>query len=95
MKYNLIDIVPDTFSNTSGLQLYLLLEKHIKGNTLAIISFKDSHALSSSFLNSSFGELISKYGFEVFKKNIKAVDLSKSQAEIIRYYLKSCGIEIK
>jgi len=91
MELKLVDIVSDTFSNSGGFELFTVLENHVKINNPIVLSFKDSHALSSSFLNSSIGELISKYGFEAFKRNVKPIELTKSQAEILLSYLRSCG----
>ena len=88
------DITNDTFTNEGGFQLFTFLEKYIRDNKLVVLSFRDSHALSTSFLNSSFGELISLYGFEAFKANIKPIDLTKSQATIILNYLRSLGEKV-
>lgn len=94
MRLKLTDIVTDTFTNSGGFQLFSALEPHVKNNNPVELSFKDSHALSSSFLNSSIGELISKYGFESFKANVKPIDLTKSQADIILSYIRSCGVKV-
>jgi hypothetical protein len=94
MRLKLTDIVTDTFTNSGGFQLFSVLDPHVKNNNPVELSFKDSHALSSSFLNSSIGELISKYGFEAFKANVKPVELRKTQAEILLSYIRSCGLKV-
>lgn len=94
MKVNILDIVSDTFTNTGGLQLFNFLESHIENNNPLTLSFKGSQALSSSFLNSSIGDLVAKYGFEAFKRNIKPIELTKTQADMLKYYFETCGIHI-
>ncbi len=75
---------------TTNLQGDLLL-KEIK-TTLSteesvVLSFKDCLSLSSSFLNSTFGELIDHYGKnEVFKK-VKVIDLMPSILSQINSYI--------
>ena len=44
-------------------------------------------AMSSSFFNSSFGELIEEFGINAFRTNIKFVNLTNSQAKLISRYL--------
>lgn len=84
-------IVKDTYTNSSGYTLYTVVYNIIsKGNTV-ILSFKDSTPTSSSFLNSSLGELIDNFGFEKFKKQVKITDLNKSQLGILKRYFDSCS----
>jgi len=88
------DVVTDTYTNASGLSLFIVLKKHIDGNDKVELSLKDSTPMSSSFMNSSIGELIYNYGFDKFKSIVKFTDLTHSHADIIRNYLKSCGITV-
>jgi len=89
--YILSDLVSDTYTNASGYTLYTFLEKHIASDDKVELSFKGASPTSSSFLNSSFGELIEKYGFDKFKAHLKLSDLSKSQASVLKRYFISCG----
>ena len=93
-KIFLKDIVADTYTNASGLTLFVCLKNYIESKNEIHLSFKDSTPVSSSFLNSSIGELIIVYGFDKLKTYIKITDLTASQATILRNYLKSCGVQV-
>jgi len=84
----------DTYSNSSGYQLFVILDKHFKDNSRVDVSLKNATPMSSSYLNSSIGELITLYGFDKFKSVVKFVDVTPSHAEILKSYLLSCGITI-
>lgn len=85
----LVDTVSNTSLNSEGYSLYSLLEKHIINNRPVTLDLIDSSAISSSFFNSSFGALIEKYGYLRFKECVKFVNVSKSQAELLRLYFGS------
>jgi hypothetical protein len=92
-RYNLLDIVHDPFTNSSGFQLLTHLIPYIDMGETVSISLSGVTVLSSSFLNSSIHELIEKYGFDTFKKYVKFVDVPVSAAKIIRNYLNDYIIE--
>ncbi len=94
MRHNLIDVVDDTVTNAEGFRLFTFLDDFIRHERVVELSFKDAHALSSSFLNSSLGELIANYGFEKFKTYVKIVDIKQSIANQLRNYLNSCNLKV-
>lgn len=94
MKYVLIDIVDDTLTNAEGAKLYALLDKSIADENILELSFHGTTALSSSFLNSSIGNLLDKYDFEHFKGFVKFVDLRQSVANQLLDYLRSCDLQV-
>lgn len=80
----LADIVENTGSNTEGLKLFFVLEKNI--NKKIIIKTNAEMGFSSSFLNSSIGMIIEKYGFDYFSNHVNFI-CSKSQTNILRDYI--------
>ena len=90
MKLFIKDIVPDTYTNAAGFVLFTILNKHILDGQSIILSFKDSTPPSSSFLNSSVGELLDHFGFAKFKSMIKFIDLNMTQAQTLKNYFLSC-----
>jgi len=86
MRTSLLKIAPDTFTNESGLVLKNYLVSKIQMGETVILSFEGARGLSSSFLNSSFGELIQSFGLMKIKQAIKLVDLTTSQAKSLKEY---------
>jgi hypothetical protein len=84
---NLMDKVNGTSTNIEGLTLYAILSREIESGNIIKLSLKESTPMSSSFLNSSFGELVDRYGLDVFKKHIRLINYTTSQAEYIKKYL--------
>lgn len=83
----LMDCVTGTSGNIEGYKLFTVLSKEIDMDNNIILSLQNSTPMSSSFLNSSFGELVDKYGLDIFKTKIKLINYTKSQAEYIKRYL--------
>jgi hypothetical protein len=83
------DIVLDTYSNASGYSLLMILKKNLNKDKSVVLSFKDSTPPLSSFLNSSIGELLDDYGFDKFKKMVRIVDLTSTQALALKHYFNS------
>jgi hypothetical protein len=81
------NIVTDTYTNSAGYSLYQELKKYIAARKPVTLSFKGVSSTSSSFLNSSFGSLIEEFGLPAFTSFIKPVDITASEAEIIRKYV--------
>lgn len=79
-------IVDNCSSNVEGVKFFNALDSAIKVDNEVIIVVDNDSALSSSFLNSSIGMFVEKYGIEFFKKNIKFQG-SKNQFGRISNYL--------
>jgi hypothetical protein len=83
------DIVEDTYTNASGFVLYTVLKPYIESKNCVIVSFEGKLSCSTSFLNSSFGQLIEEFGIDSFKTNIKLTDITKTNASFIKKYVTS------
>lgn len=95
MKIRLTDIVTETYSNSAGYKLFLELKRYVSDNSPVELSFLGSAPPSSSFLNSSFGSLIEEIGMERFKSLIKPIELSSSQASMLKHYISTFNSDVK
>jgi dissimilatory sulfite reductase (desulfoviridin) alpha/beta subunit len=86
MIINLESQIGKTSNNEDGLRLFELLEEGYLNDSEVILVVSHFLPLSSSFLNTSIGMFLEKYGFDSFKKKIK-IRSNKSQFERIRDYI--------
>lgn len=93
MKYNIKEIVKDTYTNSSGSVLLSFLNNYLHKGQQVTLSFKGAPPTSTSFLNSSIGELLDQYGFNRFKEIVKLTDLSATQAQILKNYFLSFDLK--
>ncbi|WP_420460084.1 STAS-like domain-containing protein [Neolewinella sp.] len=89
----IIDRVNGTSSNDDGHRLFLVVDAYIQRHEEFALSFADMHPMSSSFLNSSFGEIVRKYGFGILKKYVKLTDFRQSDVKRLSGYLKTLQLE--
>ena len=80
------DLVSDTYTNIAGASLAIQLIRLINDNVMIELSFSNSTPLSSSFFNSSFGQLIEDFGYSKVKDCIKLVGVNNSQGKLLRDY---------
>lgn len=83
------DITNGTFTNEDGLSVYNAIDSAISEKDSIILSFEGITSLSSSFLNSSFGEIIEKFGFDFLKNKIKITKYTPQLSILIMNYIKS------
>lgn len=89
MELKVKDIVVDTFTNTSGYALYLALRPFFVNDQKIYVSFDTCGSTSSSFLNSSFGQLIEDFGYSKFTQLITPKDLTITQAQLLKKHIAS------
>ncbi|MCH7415247.1 STAS-like domain-containing protein [Belliella sp. R4-6] len=87
MLIRVAHIVKETFTNQAGNVFYLHLKEVLKKGESIEVSFKDTSAPSSSFLNSSFGALIEEIGLQEFLSLVKPRELTPTQAQMLRHYI--------
>jgi hypothetical protein len=85
-KVNLIDITRSYSTNDDGLKLYHFMDKVIKSNSPVVLKIDSNTAFSSSFLNSSFGDIISNYGIDSLKNYFK-IETSNQQFKKLKTYI--------
>lgn len=87
MKMNLTSIVSGTTTNTDALPFFYEMEKSFSNGEKLIVSLDNSSTMSSSFLNSSIGEFIDKYGLDGLQKTLSFVNYTSSQIDYIKKYV--------
>jgi hypothetical protein len=80
------DIVTGTSTNVEAVPAFLKLDTIISKNERVIVSFNGINSVSSSFLNSLFGELIDKYGYERVVNSFEIKNCTKFNAKLLRDY---------
>ena len=81
------DITSGTTSNIDGLSLKMAIIASLDRADNIILSFEGISALSSSFLNSSIGEIVDQYGFDILKDRIIITNYTSSIANNIKWYI--------
>jgi hypothetical protein len=85
-RINLIDITKSYSTNDDGLKLYHFMDTVIRSETLVVLKIDSDTSFSSSFLNSSFGEIISNYGVDALKDCFK-IETSNQQFKKLKIYI--------
>lgn len=81
------NLIAGSYSSSDGFSLFCILEPDFIHSNRIEVSLKDFPPMSSSFFNSSFGELIDKYGIQKFRETVKFSNLTNSQAQLLRKYI--------
>ncbi len=80
-------VTQSTLSNMDGYTLKASIDSILKNGSSVLLSFDDVITISSSFLNSSIGELIDQYGFDILKDRVKITNYTPSIAKAIKNYI--------
>jgi hypothetical protein len=72
----------------AGDYLYDFLIKNIDKENRIVLNMQDVDVLPSLFLNTSIGRFITEYGFDKLRAKVSFSNISVSQAERIRIYIK-------
>jgi len=86
-----MNCVHGTSTNNDGFGLFIEISKAFTAGDIVKLSLEGSTSMSSSFLNSSFGELAEKFGMDKIKNQLRLVDFKPSQAGQIKKYLEVIG----
>ncbi len=81
------DAVLGTFSNADAVPLRILMEDSLKNRDSVVLSFDGVHTLTSSFLNSSIGEIVDSFGFDTLKGRVSLTNYTPSVASVITNYI--------
>jgi hypothetical protein len=82
------DLTPGTLTNVDGLNLRVAIDAALASGDSVLLSFSGIHTISSSFLNSSLGEIVDKYGFDVLNSRIKITHYTTSLAGAVTKYVR-------
>lgn len=83
------DVTYGTSTNAEAIPLFLLMDNALLNNKSIVLSLKDCNAMSTSFLNSSIGSIIEKYGWDGLKGKLSIIDYNPSVAGVIKTYLEN------
>ena len=81
------NVTSGTLSNTEGAILFCAIDFALKSNIPVLLSFESINTISSSFLNSSIGNIVDKYGFTILKDNLKITNYTKPIAATLVKYI--------
>lgn len=82
------NLVNGTATNAEGYALFVAVDAELRRGNTVKLSFRGcTTPPSSSFLNSSLGELVENYGKATLRERLKLVDADKRMASIIANYL--------
>jgi chromosome condensin MukBEF MukE localization factor len=82
----IMDIVSGTSTNNEGIPLFLELDKYLSSGRKVRLSMADATSFSTSFLNSSIGDVIDKYGYEHFRKMVVFTQFRPAQVKYLQMY---------
>ena len=82
----IMDIVTGTATNDDGMLLFLEIDKYLSIGQKVRLSMVGATPFSTSFLNSSIGDLIDKYGVEETRKMIVFADFTSVQLKYLKMY---------
>lgn len=88
MQLVLSNVVQSYSSNDDGLKLFIELERQVSTDEEIMLVVANEVAFSSSFLNSSIGLFLEKYGMDTFRKKVKFKG-NKNQFEYLGQYIKN------
>ncbi len=91
---NVSDICISTYSNADGQSLKAAVTELLSGCETVVVSFHGIDSVSTSFLNSSFGELVSEFGLEIIKKRVKITNYTSSLLNSIKKHINSLSYEL-
>ena len=90
----LTSLVVGTSTNAEGDKLFAALAPHIAAGKVVRLSLLQASPMSTSFLNSSFGELIDEFGLAAVRASLKLIDYLPSHAGIIKNYIDAFQSEV-
>lgn len=87
VEIQLMDVVSGTSTNADGLALFIFLDEALSQNQKVRLSFLNATPFASSFLNSSFGNLVEKYGIDQFRMSVVITNYSLAQVKKVKEYI--------
>lgn len=82
----IMDIVAETSTNDGGIPLFLEIDRHLSTGQKVRLSMLGATPFSTSFLNSSIGDVIDKYGYEHFRKMVVFTQFRPAQVKYLQMY---------
>ncbi len=86
-----MDVVSGTATPADGITLFFQLDKAVASNQKTRLSLANATPFSTSFLNTSFGDLADKYGLNTLRTLIVFTDITPSQLKKLKSYFEQLG----
>lgn len=85
-------VTSGTLSNSDGFSLKAIIDATLASDNVVLLAFDGIITISSSFLNSSLGEIIDQYGFDILKDRIRITNYTPSIGLAIKNYVSDLRI---
>ncbi|MDR0332895.1 MAG: STAS-like domain-containing protein [Dysgonamonadaceae bacterium] len=86
------NICKGTFTNADGVALYCAIVRILDASGVVVLSFNEIDAVSSSFLNSSIGNIIDERGIDTLRNQIKITHYTPTLAAVVKKYIASYSL---
>lgn len=89
MKTTLIitNLTPSTITNADAVGLKIAMKDAVLNGEAILLSFHGVTTLTTSFLNSSIGEIIDEFGFDMLKGKLSLTDYTPPIGKMISTYI--------
>jgi hypothetical protein len=87
MVIRVLDVATAADTAVQGTKLYRKLAEALKSEPVVIISFAGIRSATSSFANTSFGQILTLITLDDVKRRIKVIDSTKQINDMIRRVL--------
>lgn len=84
---SVVSICSNTFTNQEGMLLRDAMLTLLNAHDIIVIDFHEISSISTSFLNSSFGEIADKLGIDALRRRVKLVNYTSTIMSSIRKYV--------
>lgn len=81
------DYTVSTITNSDAVGLRLAMKEAIINGEAIVLSFHGISTLTTSFLNSSIGEIIDEFGFDALKGRLSLVDYTAAIGKAVTDYI--------
>lgn len=84
---SVFQLTPSTITNSDAVWLRLAMKEAIINGEAIVLSFHGISTLTTSFLNSSIGEIIDEFGFDALKGRLSLVDYTTVIGKAVTDYI--------
>ena len=81
------DLTPSTVTNADAVGLRIAMKDAILKGEAILLSFHGVTTLTTSFLNSSIGEIIDEFGFDALKGKLSLTDYTPLIGKMVSTYI--------
>ncbi|GAB1417212.1 hypothetical protein MASR2M117_26180 [Paludibacter sp.] len=93
---NIISVVyicGNTFTNQDGMLLRDAMATSLDAHDVVVIDFHGISSISTSFINSSFGDIADQLGIDALRRRVKLVNYTSTIMSSIRKYVDALAFD--